>query len=321
MRHIAMVGSGAWGSAFARAIRQGCRLTFWARDNAAAVRAADFVNTADDCGDDSAASFAAVSVNSIAQAAKDAEVIVLAVSSGGFAEVLKKIKPFAAAVPIIWLSKGFVGDDDKLPCEFAADILGEDGCYGALSGPSFAAEVSRGQPTALALALNHQRMLRPMQEMFHRQRLRIYPSDDLPGVCAAGALKNIVAIAAGICDGMNLGTSARAALITRGLAEMRAIGAALGGSDDTMMGVAGVGDLLLTCTSDLSRNRQLGLSLGAGGRRADMLCEGARAAPRAWRRAQQAGIDAPIIKAVCDILAGGAPAAAMTKLLSRPAPI
>ena len=112
MRHVAMVGSGAWGSAFARAIRQGCRLTFWARDNAAAVRAADFVNTADDCGDDSAASFAAVSVNSIAQAAKDAEVIVLAVSSGGFAEVLKKIKPFAATVPIIWLSKGFVGDDD-----------------------------------------------------------------------------------------------------------------------------------------------------------------------------------------------------------------
>jgi glycerol-3-phosphate dehydrogenase (NAD(P)+) len=194
----------------------------------------------------------------------------------------------------------------------------------SLSGPSFAAEVAAGQPTAVVLASTDSMLAARLARELHNARLRIYSNDDLVGVEVAGAAKNVMAIAAGICDGLRLGHNARAAMITRGLAEISRLGARLGGRVETFMGLAGAGDLILTCTGDLSRNRTVGLRLAAGEalpailRGIGHVAEGVSTAYEVARLAAARAVEMPITRAVCDVLDGAlAPAAAVSALLER----
>jgi glycerol-3-phosphate dehydrogenase (NAD(P)+) len=212
----------------------------------------------------------------------------------------------------------------KLPHQIVAEELGEQALCGALSGPSFAEEVAQGLPTAVTLAANNADFGHQTALALHSHHLRIYANDDLPGVEVGGAVKNVMAIATGICDGLGLGLNARAALITRGLFEIARLGAALGGQAQTFMGLAGMGDLILTCTGDLSRNRRVGLALAAGKTLPQILAElghvaeGVSTAREVASLATQLGIDMPITQAVDAILHRNEPAAtAVEKLLNR----
>ena len=195
---------------------------------------------------------------------------------------------------------------------------------GALSGPSFAEEVARGQPTALTLASADEKFAGATARELHGGSLRVYSSSDVIGVEVAGAVKNVMAIATGICDGLKLGLNARAALMTRGLAEVSRLGVAMGGRTETFMGLAGVGDLVLTCTGDLSRNRRVGLMLAQGKPLEEILAElghvaeGVYSAREVARIAAERGIDMPITDAVCRVLDAPRSAAQVAReLLSR----
>jgi glycerol-3-phosphate dehydrogenase (NAD(P)+) len=201
--------------------------------------------------------------------------------------------------------------------------LGEAAEAGPLSGPSFAQEVARGLPTALTVA-GPAGFCERVTEALHGGALRIYSSEDVVGVEVGGAVKNVLAIATGICDALELGLNARAALITRGLAEMTRLGCALGARPDTFMGLTGVGDLILTATGDLSRNRRIGLELGRGVSKDTALAtlghvaEGVHSAHAVRSRARAAGVEMPITEAVCAVLDGLlTPARALDRLLSR----
>jgi len=211
-----------------------------------------------------------------------------------------------------------------LPHQIVAEELGAGALCGALTGPSFAEEVARGLPTAITLAANDPEFARQTALALHSSRLRIYANDDLAGVEVGGAVKNVMAIATGICDGLAFGHNARAALMTRGLAEIARLGVALGGQPNTFMGLAGMGDLILTCTGDLSRNRQVGLALASGKKLSQILedlghvAEGVSTAREVARLALELGIEMPITQAVDAILHHDVPAAAaVERLLSR----
>lgn len=301
---ITIIGSGAWASAFGFAIGGESEVTFCARNAVSAQEAARKANGHWQL--------------TFQEAAQDAELIIIGVSTGGFVEALQQAA--MASVPVFWLTKGFTRDG-RLLSEAAADILPPDSFFGALSGPTFADEVVRGLPAAMVAAGNTPQQLPKLQTMLHRKMLRLYPSEDLTGVCVAGALKNVIAIAAGICDGLQLGANARAAVITRGLAEVAAFNQAAGGNPETLSGIAGIGDFLLTCTSDLSRNRQFGLALGKGQSPPDMTAEGKTAATAAHNRARKEGLELPIIAATHAVLQENLPPAqAAEMLLSRPPP-
>jgi glycerol-3-phosphate dehydrogenase (NAD(P)+) len=206
----------------------------------------------------------------------------------------------------------------------AAEELGNEVARGVLSGPSFAQEVARGVPAALTLAAPDAAFAARTARALHSRRLRIYSSDDVTGVEVGAAVKNVIAIAAGISDGLGFGESARAALVTRGLAEVTRLGMGLGGRAETFMGLSGVGDLILTCTGSLSRNRQVGLRLAAGQplpRILDELghvAEGVHSAREVLNLARRVSAEMPIVSAVCEVLEGRlAPQAAVDQLLSR----
>jgi glycerol-3-phosphate dehydrogenase (NAD(P)+) len=230
---------------------------------------------------------------------------------------------------VAWLCKGFEAGSGRLGHEVAQEVAREAGRplrVAVLSGPSFAAEVARGQPTALVAASGDEALRRQLVQAFHGESLRIYTSADPIGVEVGGAVKNVLAIATGIADGMALGLNARAALITRGLAEMTRLGLALGAQAETFMGLSGLGDLVLTATGDLSRNRQVGLQLAQGASLADILqrlghvAEGVYSAPTVLDRARALGVDMPLTAAVVEVLQGRlAPAQALRQLMSREA--
>ena len=203
-------------------------------------------------------------------------------------------------------------------------MLGEGAVYGALSGPSFAEEVAAGQPTAVALAANQPDCAREAARELHTSRLRIYANDDLIGVEVGGAVKNVMAIASGVCDGLGLGLNSRAALMTRGLAEIARLGVALGAQRETFLGLAGMGDLILTCTGDLSRNRRVGLALAENKSLQQILddlghvAEGVYTAREVDRLAGALNVEMPISQAVAAVLAGRiSAAAAVEQLMAR----
>jgi len=203
-------------------------------------------------------------------------------------------------------------------------VLAPGSAYGALSGPSFALEVARGLPTALTLASADAGFSQTTARALHGSRLRVYFSSDLAGVEIGGAVKNVMAIATGIADGLGLGANARAALITRGLAEMTRLGVKLGGRPETFTGLTGAGDLILTCTGELSRNRRVGLGLAQGKtldvvlRELGHVAEGVHTAAAVQKRALQLGVDMPITQSVCAVLFGGvSPRDAVEQLLAR----
>jgi glycerol-3-phosphate dehydrogenase (NAD(P)+) len=242
------------------------------------------------------------------------DLLVIATPMSALSETIAQALKIAEhPLNIIWLCKGLEPATALLPHQVVEreDKLHSHGIshsYGALSGPSFAQEVAAGLPTALTVASGVSGLAARLGQVLHGPSLRVYSSDDVIGVEVGGAVKNVMAIAAGISDGLGLGLNARAALITRGLAEMTRFGIALGGRAETFGGLSGMGDLLLTATGDLSRNRQIGLALARGvvtsAAQASLghVAEGVFTASEVWRRAQALGVEMPITAAVCELL-------------------
>ena len=318
MTRVAVLGAGAWGTAIAAVLSARLEVALWARD---AAQAAALAKTRrNERYLPGIALPAGVSIqSSLEESVKGVALALAATPVAGLREVLPKVK-----LPLVWLCKGFEEGTGLLPHEIAAQTMGTKARCGALSGPSFAAEVARGLPCALTLASQDAAFARETAALLHGGRMRIYYSTDLVGVEIGGAVKNVMAIAAGIADGLGLGLNARAALITRGLAEMARLGVALGGAAETLFGLAGAGDLILTATGELSRNRRVGLELAQGRPLKDILehlghvAEGVRSAKEVARLAKAKGVDMPVSDAVNAVLSGKlAPAKAVELLLSR----
>jgi glycerol-3-phosphate dehydrogenase (NAD(P)+) len=235
------------------------------------------------------------------------DLFVIATPMAGLRSTLQALQGTSASVA--WLCKGFESGTGLMPHEVQAQVAPQL-LAGALSGPSFAQEVARSQPTALVAASPHLTVRDALVKAFHGGALRVYANDDIVGVEVGGAVKNVLAIATGLCDGLDLGLNARAALITRGLAEMTRLGVALGGKPETFMGLSGLGDLVLTATGDLSRNRKVGLLLAQGLSLEQAVtslghvAEGVYSARTVWQRAQSLGVDMPITEAVVALLDG-----------------
>ena len=323
MRKIAVLGAGAWGTALAMHISNQHHVSLWARNSghvsgmrksrANPLYLGDFkfhdnLQIEDDLG----------------VAIQNADIVLSVVPTAGFRNILKDIKALKSTQPIVWAHKGLEPQTAKLPHEVALEELGPDHQWGALSGPSFAAELVRGLPTAVTLAANDADFALAAAILIHGGNLRVYNSTDVVGVSVGGAVKNVMAIAAGISDGMGFGNNARAAMITRGLAEITRFGMALGAKADTFMGLAGAGDLMLTCTGQYSRNREVGLQLASGKALEDVLkglghvAEGVNTAREVMRRADSMDVDMPITYEVNQALTHGKSAKqAVIDLLGR----
>jgi glycerol-3-phosphate dehydrogenase (NAD(P)+) len=317
--NLAVLGAGAWGTAVACAAAARHSVVLYARDDAqcAAMRAGrenrrylPGVPLPDAVGLTS-------SFGTALRHARDG-LLVIATPTDELRGILHAFRAEGRLPPVVWLCKGF----EKASGRLAHEIGGHEGA-GPLSGPSFAQEVARGLPTALTVA-GPAGFCGLVTEALHGGALRIYSTDDVVGVEVGGAVKNVLAIATGICDALELGLNARAALITRGLAEMTRLGCALGGRPDTFMGLTGVGDLILTATGDLSRNRRVGLELGRGATKDEALgklghvAEGVHSAHAVRGRAREAGVEMPITEAVCAVLDGAlSPPQALDRLLAR----
>jgi glycerol-3-phosphate dehydrogenase (NAD(P)+) len=325
--NIAVLGAGAWGTAISVHLAARHTVTLWARDAAQAAAMQASRRNQRYLSDTALPPALAITAD-IHAALRGTTLVLAAVTTAGLRETLQRIKAADCDTPVVWLCKGFEREQALLPHQVCAAELPGTTC-GVLSGPSFAEEVARGQPTALTLASTNEDFARTAARELHGGSLRVYSSSDVVGVEVAGAVKNVMAIASGICDGLNLGLNARAALMTRGLAEITRLGVALGGRAETFMGLAGVGDLILTCTGDLSRNRRVGLMLAQDkeGKSLDAIlaelghvAEGVYSAREVARLAKTRGIDMPITDAVCRVLdAPRSAAAAARELLARDA--
>ncbi|MEO8143677.1 MAG: NAD(P)H-dependent glycerol-3-phosphate dehydrogenase [Betaproteobacteria bacterium] len=323
MAALAVMGAGAWGTAFAAVLAGRHRVCLWARDSAQAqALAAERRNTR--YLPEIALPEALRVEASLERALAGAELLVAATPVAGLRELLGRLKGRNVNhVPLLWLCKGFERDSAELPHEIVA-ASGIRAPSGALSGPSFALEVAKGLPCALTLASADAAFATSAAARLHGGRLRVYHSDDVVGVEIGGAVKNVLAIAVGICDGLGLGQNARAALVTRGLAELARLGVALGGRAETVMGLTGAGDLILTATGDLSRNRRVGLELARGKPLAAIVAElghvaeGVSSAHATLARARSRAVEMPITSAVDAVLQGRlTPPQAVELLLAR----
>jgi glycerol-3-phosphate dehydrogenase (NAD(P)+) len=328
---IIVLGAGAWGTALAvSASAQAARhaVTLWARDPAqAALMQATHENQRYLPGVDlpPVLGFSAAPVAALGSLVTQADLVVIATPMAALRQMLTALASCPA--PVAWLCKGFEAPTSEPFGLLAHEIQGQvapDLVAGVLSGPSFALEVARGQPTALVAASAHDSVRQALVAAFHSPLLRVYANDDIVGVEVGGAVKNVLAIATGLCDGLQLGLNARAALITRGLAEMTRLGVALGAQATTFMGLSGLGDLVLTATGDLSRNRQVGLALAQGQTLSQAtaalghVAEGVYSARTVVQRAAHVGIDMPIAQAVVALLDGQlTPAQAVAALMGR----
>ncbi|MFM8899419.1 MAG: NAD(P)H-dependent glycerol-3-phosphate dehydrogenase [Burkholderiales bacterium] len=333
---LTVLGAGAWGTALAVAAATRGTVCLWTRDGAHAQQLeATRRNQRYLPG---VALPAALTVTSDLNAACSHPagdgLVIIATPMAGLQALLQHLQqrsqprlqhPHEPRPGVLWLCKGFQEKSGLLGHELAAQFA-PDLRVGVLSGPSFAQEVARGQPTALVAASSDRALSEQAVAALHSESLRIYTSNDPVGVEVGGAVKNVLAIATGIADGMQLGLNARAALITRGLAEMARLGLALGAQVDTFMGLSGLGDLVLTATGDLSRNRKVGLLLAQGLPLPQILqelghvAEGVNSAAVVLQRAQSLGVDMPITQGVVAVLAREmSPAAALTRLMGRQA--
>jgi glycerol-3-phosphate dehydrogenase (NAD(P)+) len=322
---ISILGAGAWGTALAINLAARHEVTLWGRDakQVAAMHASR-------CNQRYLPNFqlpATLLLTADFQAARvSAELMIIAVPIAALRETLRQIASIAAAVPVVWVCKGFEANTTQLPHQVVAEMLPKNFPGAILSGPSFAQEVAQGLPTALTLASSDDEFAKKTAQLLHHSRLRIYSSTDIVGVEVGGAVKNVLAIAAGIAEGLGLGHNARAALITRGLAEMTRLGLTLGGQAETLGGLSGAGDLILTCTGNLSRNRQVGILLAQQRTLPDILqaighvAEGVYTVREVHQLAQRLHVDMPICAAVYRVLYEQVPAAkALEELLNRAA--
>ncbi len=319
---IGVIGAGAWGLALAVTLSRRHQITLWARTDA---QRAELSATRRDAYLPGVELPANVLLGSTrAQTIESSDVVLVATPTAALREVLEDIACAPGGRPVIGACKGFEHGTARLPHQIAISVLGDKAPYAALSGPSFALEVANGLPAALTLASAYEAYAATMSRELHHSRFRIYFSPDIVGVEVGGAVKNVMAIATGIADGLQLGLNARAALITRGLAELTRLGVAMGGRIETFIGLAGAGDLVLTCTGALSRNRRVGLELAAGKPIAEVLkqlghvAEGVYTARAVAHAAQAFGVDMPITRAVCAVLFENmSPRDAVEQLLSR----
>lgn len=323
---IAILGAGAWGTALAinliKNSDSGHVITLWTKDPDHCVELLqEHTNRQFLPGFPLPDS---LQLTSNLNVAVEADLALIVVPTAGLRETLRAIVSCGKAIPVIWGGKGFEAQSAKLPHQIVLEEYAGVAPYGVLSGPSFAQEVAQGLPAALTLASHDEEFSKYTAVQLHTSRLRVYSSNDTIGVETGGAIKNVITIAAGISDGMGLGHNARAALITRGLAEISRLGLKLGGRIETFMGLTGVGDLILTCTGDLSRNRQVGLMLAAGKSLPDILqklghiAEGVYTAQAVLKLSQELDVEMPITQAICSILNDGVPAKkALEILLNR----
>lgn len=328
MSHVAVIGAGAWGTALAKLLAEkGDRVLLWSwqADHAARVERerenADFFP-----------GFIlpeAVRVTSdLNEALSGADLVVWVVPSHAFRQTLLQAQPHLRPdVPLVSATKGIENDSCMLMGEILTDVLGSEAqAHSAfLSGPTFAKEVASGIPTNVVVAAWQHDLAVQVQRRFATERLRVYSSDDPVGVEVGGALKNVIAIAAGACDGLGFGHNTRAALITRGLAELTRLAIAKGGEARTLAGLAGMGDLVLTCTGDLSRNRTVGYELGRGRKLAEVLAslghvaEGVLTAKSAYHLARRLNVELPICFETYRVLfEGKTPMQAVRDILTRP---
>jgi len=266
-------------------------------------------------------------VRTFEEALKDKDLVMMVVPSHVFRDVLEQMKPYLRpGMEILSAAKGIENDSLKIMSQVAEDVLGKEYTrrFSCLAGPSFAREVIRKQPTAITIACRDAEYAEQLQKLFYTEFFRVYVSDDLIGVQLCGALKNVIALAAGAADGLESGLNARAALITRGLAEITRLGVAMGANPMTFAGLSGMGDLVLTCTGDLSRNRTVGLKIGRGmkveeiTKGMNMVAEGVKTTLSSYELSKKMGVDMPIIKQVYELLYEGKdPKAAVRDLMTR----
>lgn len=322
---IAILGAGSWGTALAALIaRHGYPAVLWGRD-ANLVKNIDqhHENTRYLPGIPLPESLHA-SID-LAAAVKDADWVLVVVPSHAFTDTLHLLAPLRpAGAGIAWATKGFEPGSGRFLHEVAEDILGPDVPLAVVTGPSFAKEVALGLPTAVTVHGHDGAFTKAVAAAMHGPAFRAYTGEDMIGAELGGAMKNVLAVATGVADGMELGLNARAGLITRGLNEMLRLAAVIGAKPETLMGLAGLGDLVLTCTGDLSRNRRLGLALGRGQsledavREIGQVVESVQTADEVMRQAERHGIDLPISSAVRAVLHGDlSPADGLRRLLAR----
>lgn len=330
---IVIIGAGAWGTALAVGAGNNTsakhQVTLWARDAMLVSRMQkqhENLRYLPGVPLPASLTFSAIPRQQLGFLVADAALVIIATPMAALRELLGLLQHCTA--PVVWLCKGFEApvnaNSDGLLSHEIMTLVAPHLQAGVLSGPSFALEVARGQPTALVAASPQESVRQALVEAFHSPSLRIYASDDVVGVEVGGAVKNVLAIATGLCDGLQLGLNARAALITRGLAEMTRLGLALGARAETFMGLSGLGDLVLTATGDLSRNRQVGLALAQGQSLTQAtvalghVAEGVYSARTVTQRAALLGVDMPIAQAVVALLDGQlTPAQALTQLMGR----
>ncbi len=322
---IAVLGAGSWGTALAVLLAgNGHPTLLWARDTAqVAAMARERCNRR--YLPEVVFPDALEPVTDSQAAMARAEDILLVPPARGFRALLSELAPhIRPRQRLAWATKGLEPASGMLLHEVAAEVLGARVPVAVVSGPTFAREVAVGLPAAVTVAASTPALATHFAARLHGPSFRAYTSDDMVGVEVGGAVKNVLAIAAGIADGLGFGANTRAALVTRGLAEMMRLGVALGGKRDTFMGLAGLGDLVLTCTDDQSRNRRLGLAL-ARGESVEQACaslqqvvEGVDAAPVVARQAQRLGVEMPIVEQVCRVLTSACPPReAVNALLAR----
>jgi glycerol-3-phosphate dehydrogenase (NAD(P)+) len=322
--NIAVLGAGAWGTAIAAALSARHSVTLYARDREQCARLQDERINAKYLPTYSLPQTLRFTDDLSTAVEHSADGLTLiATPTDALRSVVRQIRAVSVDAPLVWLCKGFEQASGQLPHQVVREELGDRPDVGPLSGPSFAIEVASGLPTALTVA-GAPDFSELVTKILHGGALRIYSTEDVVGVEVGGAVKNVMAIATGISDALQLGLNARAALITRGLAEVTRLGVALGGRAETFTGLTGIGDLILTATGDLSRNRKVGLALGRGvtmqAAVAELghVAEGVRSAHAVLTRARELDIDMPITEAVCAVLDGAlTPSEALHALLAR----
>jgi glycerol-3-phosphate dehydrogenase (NAD(P)+) len=319
---ISVLGAGSWGTALAiHLARCGHTVNLWGhreehiqdllamRENARFLPGISFPSSLTPCVD-------------LSTAVESADYLLLSIPSRGFRGLVNQLREFPK-VPVVWATKGFDPEGDLLS-HTAHELLGDTLESAVISGPTFATEVAQGRHTAVTIASQSPRFLSRLSNDFHNDYFRVYSSADIIGVQVGGAVKNVMAIAAGVADGSALGANVRSALVTRGLAEMMRLGEAMGGCKDTFMGLAGLGDLVLTCTDNQSRNRRFGVCLGRGDSiksamtQITQVVEGVQTAFEVQKTARNLSVDMPITDQICELLNGNISALdAVSALFSR----
>lgn len=322
---VAVLGAGSWGTALAALIARHDHATvLWGRDTAAlALIARAHENPRYLPGVVLPPALRATA--DLAEALRAADLVLVAVPSHAFAETLRALSPLRPPqAGVAWATKGFEPGSGRFLHEVAGELLGPGVPLSVVTGPSFAREVAAGLPTALTVHSDDPGFAQAVADVLHGPAFRAYTGDDMRGAELGGAMKNVLAVATGVADGMGLGLNARAGLITRGLNEMLRLNVAIGGRPETLMGLAGLGDLVLTCTGDLSRNRRLGLALGRGQPLADavreigQVVESVQTADEVMRLAGRHRVELPIAENVRDVLHGDiTPAEGLSRLLAR----